>query len=179
MKALQVEFVKPRRVWPALLSVVAAALFAVAAHQSWQGWSHLKQSRLATQEIAQLQAALSRQRAPQADSATASREVETAAYAQDAIALTKLAAFDVAGVLATLESTKLPGIKVASLEIVTAEQTARVELEVADPTVLLQYLEKLNAGHDSANSWKLTHVQSASGTIAGSAVMILRMAHGS
>ena len=174
MKALDVEFVKPRRVWRAFLSVLAAALFAAAAQQSWQGWSHLKQSRLAKQEVASLQVALNRQRAPQADSATASREVETVPYAQDAIALTKLAAFDVAGVLATLESTKLPGIKVTSLEIVTAEQTARVELEVADPTVLLQYLQKVNAGHDSATSWKLTHVQATNGNTVGSATVVLR-----
>lgn len=86
-------------------------------------------------------------------------------YAQDAAAIVRAASYDYGAVLTALETVRMPSIRVTSIEIVTAEAAARVELEFTDPAVLLPYLEELNLGRpDHMGKWRIVRAQMPSST---------------
>ena len=172
MRPLGVNFVRRRSIWPWLGYALSTALLAVAAFQSWSALALMKQVRAAEEEVLRIRAEVDAKRKPPAGTPTQS--AAEMPYAQDAAALAKLAGFDASRVLAALESAQVVGVKVTALEILPAERLARVELEVADPTALLQYLEQINAGLEPAQGWQLTRAQSPTVSAAGTATVVRR-----
>lgn len=172
MRPLGVNFVRRRSTWPWLGYALSTALLAVAAFQSWSALALMKQVRAAEEEVLRISAEVDAKRKPPAGTPTQSGAEMP--YAQDAAALAKLAGFDAGRVLAALESAQVVGVKVTALEILPAERLARVELEVADPTALLQFLEQINAGLEPAQRWQLTRAQSPTVSAAGTATVVRR-----
>ena len=172
MRPLAVNFVRRRSIWPWLGYALSIALLAVAAFQSWSALASMKQVRLTEEEVLRISAAVDAKRKPPAGTPT--QKAAEMPYAQDAAALAKLAGFDTGRVLAALESAQIVGVKVTALDILPAERVARVELEVADPTALLKFLEQINAGLEPARGWQLTRAQSPTPATTGTATVVLR-----
>lgn len=172
MRHLAVNFVPRRSVWPWLGYALSTALLAVAAFQSWSALALMKQVRAAEEEVLRISAEVdAKRKSPTGAPTQSGAEVP---YAQDAAALAKLAGFDMGRVLASLESAQVVGVKVTALEILPAERLVRVELEVADPAALLQFLEQINAGLEPAQGWQLTRAQSPTASAAGIATLMRR-----
>ena len=172
MRPLAVNFVRRRSVWPWLGYALSTALLAVAAFQSWSALALMRQVRAAEEEVLRISAEVDAKRKLPAGTLTQSGAEMP--YAEDAAALAKLADFDAGRVLAALESAQIVGVKVTALEILPAERLARVELEVADPAALLQFLEQVNAGLSPAQGWQLTRAQSPTASAAGTATVVRR-----
>jgi len=162
MKALKVDFAikRPIGAWPWVLLILALGSFA-----AYQGSrAGVQQPRvLALQEE---RASLTQQldRASQARRDGVARSNVVPVYASDAAAVAKVAGFPVDRVLLSLESAQVQGVKVTGLEISASEGSARVELEFADHTALLAYLEAINAGEPKPR-WVL--LQAQVGAVAG------------
>lgn len=172
MRLLRVNFVRRRSIWPWLGYSLSTALLAAAAFQSWSALALMKQVRAAEEEVLRISAEVDAKRKPPVG--ILKQSGAEMPYAQDAAALAKLAGFDAGRVLAALESAQVVGVKVTVLEIFPAERLARVELEVADPTALLQFLEQINAGLEPAQRWQLTRAQSPTVSAAGTATVVRR-----
>ena len=100
---------------------------------------------------------------------------EAAAYAADAARFVKLANMDLAGVLASIESARVPGIRVTAIDIRAGDASARLELEVRDTADLLRYLDDINAGMPVDGRWSLARAQTASLTAPGSATLVRQL----
>lgn len=95
------------------------------------------------------------------------------AYAADALAVLPMATMDIGAVLTALESVKIPGVRLLGLEISAPDQTARVELELAEPTALLRYLEAINAGEQRPR-WQLLRTETPISGSASTATLLSR-----
>jgi hypothetical protein len=160
MRPLKVNFVPPRRVPAWVLYAVAAVLFAVAGYQGWQAWRLSRELRATEAEVAALQAKIDQAR--QAQREALQRLQQEPPYAKDAAAIAKVAEFPLEKVFASIESARVQGVKVTSLDVAPVEGTARAEVEFADYEALAHYLEALNAG-EPAPRWTLMRTQSAGG----------------
>lgn len=80
-------------------------------------------------------------------------------YLQDADRLARIASFDVGKVLAALESVQVPGARLQSIDINAVDRSARIEIDVPDTALSLQYLEALNA--DDHGRWQLVQLRAA------------------
>ena len=156
MRALDVDFAKPRR-WPALtLWAVAGALLILAGVISagdFQGWETLLRARSTTLA---LQSDLDTLRASQASRAASA--AEPSAFATDARHRMRMSSFDVAGVLRRIESAQVPGARLANLDIDAEGRRVDLELEVPGADVAARYLRALNVGLDQP-IWVLSRLQ--------------------
>ncbi len=173
MRALNVNFVWRRPIW-SWLAIAASTAFAVAAmHQAWSAMAIVNDVRTVESEVVRLTLALDEKRKQASVGAPAQAAAEPA-YFKDALELSELAAFDAGMVLRVLEAVQVVGVKVTSLDMVPKDGGSRVELEVADSTALLQYLEQLNAGTEPPHIWQLLRTQSPTPTNAGTASILGR-----
>lgn len=164
MRALRIDFAVRRHVRPALGYALAAALFVFAAAQAREG---LELQRQAVDLEARLAAA--QQAADERARAARPAPRPEPPYLRDALAVVRAAEYDVGRVLTALETVRVPGVKVTSIEIVPAEDLARVDLELSDAAALTQYLDELNAGLEPSQRWRLLRLQSPQGNVPGSA----------
>lgn len=141
---------------------------AIAAFQIHSGLQHRERALAAESEAGMLQDSIARRGAP----APASKASEPP-YLQDALGIVRIASYDFGRVLTALETVQVPNIKVSSIEIVTAEATARVDVEFNETAALLHYVEELNAGlPELADRWKVTRAQLPMGTAVGTATIV-------
>lgn len=161
MKVVDADFVprSPPRTWPWW---AASALFiAAAAFELSSGWrAHKELQRLQAMQDA-VPAAM-----PSAEPAFAPP------YHDDALRYARMASLDIAGTFASLESARVQGVRVTSLDIRAEDAQARVELEVRAQEELLRYLEEINAGLPRIERWELVRAQAATSTSPGSAVLV-------
>lgn len=155
MRALPVNLVRrrPWRAWAGTLVLMAAASFA--AFQGWRAW----QAYMATPNL-QRQSQPPLSRADPVANGTAAKESSAIepAYATDALAVAKLAQFNTASILATIEAARVPGVRVVSVEMAAAELTTRIEIEAPNYQAALQYIAALNKA-DAAYPWILARTQ--------------------
>ncbi len=160
MRALKVEFAPARRpvaalaIWGAACALVAIGLGAAA----WQSWAHRQAvaARAASdaQEAARLRAQL-RERADRAAALAAAP-----AYARDALAVARTAAFPMQPALRSLETVVVDGVLVTAIELNAARGGADVTLAFDDYKALLAYLELLNEG-EPAPRWSLLRAEAS------------------
>ena len=138
-------------------------LLAVALQQGWSAWQRVHEVRTLEAQNAALQSAL--ERARQVQQEAQQQAAQAPPYAGDLAAITKVAAFPVERVFASIESARVQGVKLTALDIAPAEGRAKAELEFTDHDALLRYLEALNAGEDKPR-WSLVQSQlGASGAV--------------
>ena len=159
MRALNVEFVARRPVSPSLLGALTLALLLFAGHQGWQAWRLHEQVVAVESEISKL--TLQLDRTLQAKRDIASHVPVEPAYARDALAVAKVAAFPVDRVLVSIEGARVQGVRLTALDISAAENTASADLEFTDHDALMRYLEDINAGEERPR-WRLVQAQTAS-----------------
>jgi len=167
MRRLSVDFAQASR-WPQrLVTFAAILLFPLAIWNAGTAWK-LHDSNTA------LEAEQSQLRSVSAEPAPPPSSPEPA-YLRDALAVQTAAGFDTAGVLRAVESVKLAGVRVTSIEISAIDQRASIEIEVSESGAVLQYLEQLNAGYTAElPPWKIRKTTGPSGNLAGSAVLEYR-----
>src|SRR2546425_1329554 len=119
MRTLKVEFAPKRQVPTSLWAALGIALGLLAVQQAWQAWTLQGQLRAAESEVATLSTQIDR--AEQARRDAADQQRTEPLYARDAAAVAKLAGFPLARVLASLEQTRVPGVRLTALEIAAAE----------------------------------------------------------
>lgn len=165
MKALKADFAfrRPIGAWPWVVLILMLGAFT--AYQGWHAWTQQAHVRALQQERASLAQQLDL--ANQAHRDASARLSIRPAYATDAAAVAKTAGFPLDRVLSSIESVQVPGVKVTSLEISASEGTVHAELEFADHTALLGYLEEINAG-EPTRRWMLLQAQIASSAGASS-----------
>jgi hypothetical protein len=158
LKALDIEFVAKRPASPWLLGALTFAFCLMALWEGWQAWLLRPQVLAAESEMSKLTIQLDR--ALQAKRDAASAAAIEPAYARDAQAVAKLAAFPLARVLASLEGARVQGVRLSALDISAAENAASAELEFSDHDALMRYLEEINAGEERPR-WRLAQAQTA------------------
>ena len=169
MKALKVEFAPRPRVPLWLWFTGCALLLAIATEQGWRGWQAQQRLHSARGQRVQLSAEL--ERAAQARRDAATQAAVEPPYARDLAAVSKVAAFPIDRVFASVESARVPGVRVTSLEVATAETSARVELEYGDLEALMRYLSELNAGEPRAR-WSLQSAKAGAAGAPGNASVV-------
>ena len=93
----------------------------------------------------------------------AARAAEAAvppAYARDALAVARTAAFPLQPVLRSLETVAVEGVRVSAIELNATRGGADVTLEFDDYKALLAYLELLNEG-EATPRWSLVRAEAA------------------
>ena len=160
MRPLKAEFAPARRpiaalaVWGALCAVSTVGL-GVGAWQAWERRTDLAARAAAdVAEIARLRESL-RVRADRAAEAAV-----PPAYARDALAVARTAAFPLQPVLRSLETVAVEGVRVTVIELNATGGGADVTLEFDDYKALLAYLELLNEG-EAAPRWTLVRAEAA------------------
>lgn len=152
--------------WAAVM--IAILGFTIAAFQVHLGLRYRERALVAESEAALLRDSIAGRGSP----ATASK-VADPPHLQDALAIVRIASNDFGKVLTSLETVQVPNIKVSSIEIVTAEAAARVDVEFTETEALLRYVDGLNAGlPESAERWKVTRAQLPTGTTVGMATIV-------
>nr|WP_297385340.1 hypothetical protein [uncultured Roseateles sp.] len=157
---MKVDFAPVRRpiaalvVWGVLCAVGTVAL-GVGAWQAWERRSDLAARAAAdAAEIARLRESL-RVRADRAAEAAV-----PPAYARDALAVARTAAFPLQPVLRSLETVAVEGVRVSAIELSATRGGADVTLEFDDYKALLAYLELLNEG-EATPRWTLVRAEAA------------------
>lgn len=172
MRPLLVEFrpalARARR-WP-LLAAAALGLLSLGLFSVGQ---RLDSEREALQvSRAGLQAAQQAAREREAQSrlprwsAGATAEARTAA---------RLASFDWSGTLAAVESPRIEGVQLSSLEVSAADDQVRVEATGPDQGALLRYAEEINLG-EAQRRWELLQLRAAEGSKPASLTLVRRRA---
>jgi hypothetical protein len=160
MRALTVEFAPARRpvaalaIWGAVCALMAIGLGTAA----WQSWTHRQAVAARAASDAQEAARLRAQLRERADRAAAS--AAPPAYARDALAVAKTAAFPMQPVLRSLETVAVDGVLVTAIELNAARGGADVTLAFDDYKALLAYLELLNEG-EPAPRWSLVRAEAS------------------
>jgi hypothetical protein len=156
MKSLAVDY-RPRGWAPTILwGVLCLTLTLLAAQQLWAGWQ-------LHQRIQSMQAEIARAAAERELAQQKVREAELARQqeqpnAREVEAALRLMRFPLDQVLRSLENTRIPGVRLVSLDIDAAEGRVQVDLEFAADDSLLQYLDVINAGEPSPR-WKLVQAK--------------------
>lgn len=163
MKALDVDFAPPAPPARALVALAAIVMLATVGVLG-VGW---QQKRLAEQireaHVAKVAEAAATERQSVAERAARAKK-EQPPYAADALAALRLQQFPLNAVLTALETVAVVGVRVTSVDIVTADATVRVQVEFSDYEALMKYLEELNAG-EPGERWMLANAQSNSNAI--------------
>ena len=156
MKLLHADFAVRRSMgaWPWVLLALLLSVFA--GYQGWRAWNQ----QISVSALQKEQESLRQQvdLASQAQRETFSRLSAKPAYAADAAAIAKMASFPLARVLSAMESARVEGVRLTGLEISASEGSVRAELEFAEHSALLNYLEAINAG-EPAPRWLLLQAQ--------------------
>jgi hypothetical protein len=87
-------------------------------------------------------------------------------YAADAQRWATIAAFDSAGLLAALEATRVPNVRLTSVSMQPERASASVDLTSAQVEQVLAYIEELNR-NDPTGAWVLRSVREGGGSYAG------------
>jgi hypothetical protein len=173
VRPVDVDFLPPRHLLRWFFITIGFLLFAAAGMQAHGAWR-------ATAETDRLQDQLSRD-AAQRTQMTASAVVRTDSqrppppYEQDAARIAQIADFDVARVLTIVESARVAGIRVTSLEILAAERVVNLEVEWREGQALLAYVDALNQGEAVQERWQLQRVHAGTSNVAGAATFVLRL----
>ena len=134
---------------------MATISLGVCAWQAWERRSDLAARAAAdSAEIARLRESL-RVRADRAAEAAV-----PSAYARDALAVARTAAFPLQPVLRSLETVAVEGVRVSVIELNATRGGADVTLEFDDYKALLAYLELLNEG-EATPRWTLVRAEAA------------------
>jgi hypothetical protein len=161
LRRLDFDFAPPPR-WPvALLWIAATGLLALAGAlvtNDVPQWHALSSGR---DRVADLQAQVDAMQAAQASQAASA--AAPPAFSLDVRRRMALAAFDVGGVLRSIESAQVAGARLTSLDVDADSRRVELEVEVASANVAAGYLRELNAGLDKP-AWSLVRVQMHGGT---------------
>lgn len=148
----------PRRNYRPLIVLLLASLLLTAA--GWLG----HQARLASLEretVAKRHAVVMAELRAVRERAVASRGASwPAAALAEARAAHRIAGFDWAGMLAAVESPRVPGVQLLVLDASAAEGSVRLEATAPDLAALLRYLGDINAG-ESDRRWDLVQLLEA------------------
>lgn len=161
MKAVDIDFLprRPPRRWPWWLASVV--LFGIA------GYQVVKLAEL-RREIA----ALERQAAERAaEEARRPPPPPPPPWAREAAEIARWASLDISGVFAAIESARVPGVRLTSLDIDAPSSTARIELEIHDMGDVVAYVEAINAGMPENNRWRLVTAKAGSAGGPGAATL--------
>ena len=160
MRAIHVDFAPPPR-WPGLVLWGAAVLLGTASScigaRDWQQWQSLSAK---SARVDALLAQLASARA--ATAAQAASAAEPPPFAADAKRWMTLAALDGTGVLRAVESARVVGAKMITIDVNAESRRVELEVEVTSAEVAAAYLEALNAGEDSPQ-WTLARLQTQGG----------------
>lgn len=163
MKALDIDFAPPAPPARALVALTAVAMMATVGVLGI-GW---QQKRLGEQireaHAAKVAQAAAAERQSAAERAKLANRAPPA-YAADALAALGLQRFPLNAVLTALETVGVVGVRVTSVDIVTADAMVRVQVEFSDYEALMKYLEELNAG-EPGERWMLSNAQTNSNAI--------------
>lgn len=158
MRALNAEFAPPRRM-PAWVWIgLSIACLVIAGHQGREAWQLHQQVASMRKEAVALSAQIEASRQAQREAEERARTPPP--YAKDAAAIAKMAAFPLDRVLRVLETVRVEGVRLTSLDISTSEGTVRAELAYSNLDVLLRYVDDLNAG-EAVPRWRLLQAQTA------------------
>lgn len=144
MRPINVEFVNkaslPKWVW-SLGCVAAACAVTLQGAFAWRSLEALNAAqeteRTMVAQLVQLQSTLQ---------ITAPRRQIAPSYQNDAERTAKLATFPLNNVLTAIEALNQPEVKVIGLEVMAAEASVRIALEVNDNDGTLRALSQLNQG---------------------------------
>lgn len=152
MRPLHIELARPRR-WPLALAALAILLLALAsACAAWWGWSWQQEAR----RVRATPAAV-------AQPAPAAAVGPTELHLDDARALVRIAEAPVGELLAAVEGSVRPGLRVVRLEIDNGARQATLELEAPGHAEAMVFLERLQAA-STGPAWTLTRSQLGAGT---------------
>lgn len=158
MKPLKVEFAPPRRLPGWAWIGLSAVFLTIAVQQGWEAWNLHQQVLVLRSEAAALSAQVEAARKAQREAEERARTPPP--YAKDAAVIARMAAFPLDRVLRVLESVRIEGIRLTSVDISTEEGSVRAELRYASLDVLLRYVDELNAG-EPAPRWRLQQAQAS------------------
>ncbi|MCI4429563.1 MAG: hypothetical protein JHC40_10405 [Burkholderiales bacterium] len=172
MRPLRVEFAPKPSASSWLWVGIGVATLVVAAVQAW----HLKdlqtQHRAVAEEANQLSSQL--QARSVAPAVPDSQSNSIPAYAEDARAVARMAAFDIDSLLSEIEAVRISGVRVLSVELSAQERVVRVELELNEPSLSLRYLEAINVSEPHPR-WQLVRSETTTGAALTSAMIQRRL----
>jgi hypothetical protein len=158
---VSVDFAPPPR-WPdavawgvAALLGIGVGLVAFSDVRQWQALSAARNDGLA------LQRQLDERQAQRAALSASAAALPT--FAPDAARRLATASFDTPGVLRSIESARVPGVRVIAVEVDADGRRAEIQLDVANADVASAYLQALNAGLDTP-TWTLSRLQVSGNT---------------
>lgn len=157
MKVLSVDFVpaKPFPLWGRVLILLLLVLACV--YQGKRAYELHLQLKQAQQALIQASAELA-QLEQQRQAAEKNAVKPPPPYLEDALAVAQLAKLSVPDILAAVESARVPGVRLTSLDASAKDLSVRIEIEFDDQKALLPYLAALNA-HASGIKWQLSQAQ--------------------
>lgn len=154
MKPLDIDFAPPPPLWRQPLAWAALALLAGSIALGVQTW-------WMGREIAA--AAASQALDNKSPATLPPTETPTLAVPAGAAELAAWARVDHAAAFASIESARVPGVRVLAIETSSVDAFARLEIELQDPADLMTYLAEINAGMPAQRRWMLMRSQSAGG----------------
>jgi len=159
VKPLSINFVppKPFPIWARV--VVLLLLMVMCAYQGKRAYDLHVQLKQTEQELIQASAELA-QLEQQRQEAEKNQVKPPPPYLEDALAVAQLAKLSMPDVLSAVESPRVPGVRLTSLEASAKDLSVRIDVEFDDQKVLLRYLDELNA-HRSGIRWQLVQAQFA------------------
>jgi hypothetical protein len=171
MRELPVDFVahRPWGLWA--WGVVTVALSLVAVHQGLAAWRLWKEAVALEGGNEQLRVEI--QRAKEAQRAAAEAAARPSANAHETNRLARMAGFPLNSVFNALEVTRIPGVRVTSLDIQTDPGLVTVDLEFTDFEALHKYLDSINAG-EPGERWHFVRAQAGQAPAAGMATIASR-----
>jgi hypothetical protein len=171
VRELPVDFVqhRPWALWGWWAATLVLAL--LAAHQGRTAWNLRAQAVELERGNEQLRAQI--QRAQEAQRAALQAAAIPTPDAQQVARLAKMASFPLNAVFTALESTRIPGVRVTSLDIQTEAGLVTVDLEFADFEALHKYLDHINAG-EPIERWRFVRAQAGQAPALGAATITSR-----
>jgi hypothetical protein len=162
VKPLRVDFAPKRRLPRRPLFALAIAFSLLALQQGWEAMKLQRRLRDVEREVLDLSADIDR--ATRARLAAAEAKRSEPLYARDARAMAKIAGFPLNRVLASLEATRVQGVKLTTLRVSATDGDVEGELEFTDQESLMHYVDGINAG-ELKPRWRLMQAQmDSSGT---------------
>jgi hypothetical protein len=150
---------------------VAVALSLVAVHQGRLAWRLHAGSVELERGNERLRAEI--QRAQEAQRAASQAASMSPADAREAARLAKMARFPLNTVFNALESTRIPGVRVTSLDVQTESTLVTVDLEFSDFEALHKYLDHINAG-EPTERWRFVRAHAGQAPAMGAATITSR-----
>jgi hypothetical protein len=169
MRAVRVDFRRPRQV-PKWLAVVAIA--AMTGLLGWQVWRVVTLERELGKVRAESAALDSQIQAAREKRRQLDERAQQAAQTPEARMLAKINAFPLDEVLTSVESSRTEGIRLTLLDISAVDGVVRAECEYANTDALLRYVEKLNETSKST-PWQITQLRATGHDNSGAGIAIL------